>query len=93
MTYSVDVLVVEIKADFDPYGGEYTVVSLGFKLLIPLPPQMDRVFPPPPKPIFYKHAMHVFVPREKWTGQYGMWEEYHMIVKDNGETELKKKEI
>lgn len=90
MTYSIDVVVVEIKADFDPYGGEYTLVSLGFKLPIPLPPQMDKMFPPPPKPIFYKHAMHLFVPRDKWTGQYDMWGEYHMIVKDNGETELKK---
>jgi len=92
LAYSIDVVVVEVKADFDPYGGEYTLVSFGYKLPIPLPPQVDKIFPPPPKPIYYKHGLHVFIPREKWTGQYNMWEEYHLIVKDNGEVELKKKE-
>jgi hypothetical protein len=93
LAYSIDVVVVEIKADFDPYGGEYTMVSFGYKLPIPLPPHVDKVFPPPPKPIYYKHGLHVFIPREKWTGQYNMWEEYHLIVKDDGVVELKKKEV
>jgi len=92
LTYSIDVLVVEVKADFDPFGGEYTLVSLGYKLPIPLPPQVDKTFAPSPKPTYYKHGLHVFIPREKWTGQYNMWQEYHVIVKDNGEVELKKKE-
>lgn len=93
MAYSVDVVVVEIKADFDPYGGEYTHVSFGFKLPIPMPPQIERVFPPPPKPVAYKHALHVILPRERWTGQYTMWEEFHAVFKDNGEVELKKKKV
>lgn len=92
LTYSIDVVVVEVKADFDPFGGEYTLVSFGYKLPIPLPPQVDKTFPSSPKPTYYKHGLHVFIPREKWTGQYNMWEEYHLIVKDNGEVELKKKE-
>ena len=91
MTYSIDLVVVEIKADFDPFGGEYTQVSFGYKLPIPAPPQLQKVFPPPPKPTYYKHSLHVYVPRERWTGQYTMWQEYHLIVKDNGEVQLKKK--
>lgn len=92
LTYSIDVVIVEIKADFDPYGGEYTLVSFGYRLPIPLPPQYEKTFPPQPKPIFYKHGLHVFIPRDKWTGQYNMWEEYHLIVKDDGVVEVKKKE-
>lgn len=92
MTYSIDVVIVEIKADFDPYGGEYSYVSFGYKMPIPLPPQMgEKTFPPQPKPIYYKHGLHIIIPRDKWTGQYNMWEEYHLIVKDNGEIDLKKK--
>ena len=93
--YSIDVVVTEIKADFDPYGGEYTLVAFGYKLPIPLPPTPSgqKTFPPPPRPVFYKHATHIFIPREKWTGQYGMWEEYHLVVKDTGEVALKKKEV
>ena len=92
MTYSLDLVVVEVVADFDPQGNEYTKISLGFKLPIPAPPHIEQVYPPPPKPTTYKHALHVFIPREKWTGQYTMWQEFHCIVKDNGEVELKKKE-
>jgi len=92
LAYSIDVLVIEIKGDFDPYGGEYSLISLGYRMPIPLPPQTEKVFPPQPKPIFYKHAIHLIVPRDNWTGQYNMWQEYHLIVKDDGQVELKKKE-
>jgi len=91
MTYSVDVVVVEIKADFDPYGGEYTQVSLGYRLPIPSPPEVERVYPPAPKPVFYKHALHLFIPRDRWVGQFTMWQEYHLILKDDGTVELKRK--
>ena len=93
MTYSIDVIVTEIKADFDPWGGEYTFVSFGYKLPIPMPPTSGQPLPPKPKPVAYKHALHVIIPREKWTGQYTMWQEFHAIFKDNGEVELKKKTI
>jgi hypothetical protein len=91
MTYSMDVTVVEIKADFDPYGGEYTQVSFAFRLPVPRPPEIEKVYPPAPKPIVYKHALHLFIPKEQWTGQYTMWEEFHIIVRDDGTIELKKK--
>jgi len=90
--FSQDILVLEIKADFDMMGGEYTQVSLGFRVPVPMPPpEVERQYPPQPKPIFYKHALHVFIPRDRWEGQYTMWQEYHLITKPNGELELKKK--
>jgi hypothetical protein len=92
MVYVVDAVVVGIVVDFDPYGGEYTKVNLGFKLPIPKPPGVEQVYPPPPKPIAYKHVAHIIIPREKWTGQYNMWQEFKVTVKDNGEVEIKKAE-
>jgi hypothetical protein len=92
---SRDVIVLEIKADFDPMGGEYTQINLGFRIPIPVPmppPEMERQLPPQPKPVYYKHALHLFIPRDRWEGQYTMWEEYHLITKSNGELELKKKQ-
>ena len=91
MAYSVDVVVVEIKADFDAYGGEYTQVSLGYRLPVPRPPEAERAYPPLPKPVVYKHALHIFIPRDQWTGQYTMWQEYRLTLKDDGTIELKKK--
>jgi hypothetical protein len=91
MTYSVDVTVIEIKADFDPFGGEYVQVSLGYKIPLPRPPEIEKVYPPVPKQILYKHALHLFIPKDQWTGQYTMWEEFHAVFKDDGTVELKKK--
>lgn len=91
MSFSVDVVVTEIKADFDMYGGEYTQIALGYKLPLPMPPRIEKVFPPAPKPVYYKHALHLFIPRDRWTGQYTMWQEYHAIFKDDGMVQLKKK--
>jgi hypothetical protein len=31
MAYSIDVVVLELKPDFDPFGGEYVFVSFGYK--------------------------------------------------------------
>ena len=90
MGFEIEVIVTQIKADFDPYGGEYTQISLGYRLPVPTPPEIEKTYPPPPKPIVYKHALHIFVPREKWHGQYTMWQAFKLIVKDNGEIELKK---
>jgi len=92
MVYEQDAIVVEIKADFDPYGGEYTMVSLAYKIPIPQPPEASRKYPPLPKPVMYKHVLHVFIPREKWAGQYMLWQEYKIICKDNGEITVKRKE-
>ncbi len=93
MTYSVDVVVIEVKADFDPWGGEYTHVSFGSRLPLPtiIPPGVS-VVGPMPKQVVYKHALHIIIPRDKWFGQYNMWEPYHLIVKDEGQIELKKAE-
>ncbi len=45
MVYEQDAVVIEIKADFDPFGGEYTLVSLGYKIFIPRPPEVERMYP------------------------------------------------
>lgn len=92
LAFSIDVTIVEIKADFDPFGSEYTQVSFAIKLAIPMPPQSQQ-FPPKPKPTAYKHLMHLFIPKDKWTDQFQMWKDYHLIVKDDGTTELKNKGI
>lgn len=92
-TYSIVVVVTEIKADFDPWGGEYTQITLGYRLPIPMPPQ-QQTLPPQPTPIAYKHALHLFLPRENWVGQYTMWQAFHATFRDDGTVELKpKKEL
>lgn len=89
MVFEHDVVVTEIKADFDLYGGEYTHISLGYRVPIPMPPQpRPSTLPPQPVPVMYKHALHIIIPRENWTGQYTMWQEFHVIVRDNGQVEL-----
>jgi len=93
MTFTISVIVIDITQDFDPQGNEYAKVVLGQKLPMPIPPDMPKVYPPPPKPIAYKHYMHVMIPKEKWTGQFTMWKEYDLIVNDDGSTELKKVEV
>lgn len=90
MTFSIDAVVVEVKADFDMFGGAYTLVCLGYKLPVPMPPSQQQ-FPPKPKPTAYKHVLHLYIPKEKWTGQFNMWQDYHVIVHDDGKVEVKKK--
>jgi len=91
LTFSMDVTVTEIRSDFDPWGGEYTYVSFGYRIPVPTPPAITAVAPQP-KQIAYKHGLHVIIPRDKWVGQYTMWEQFHLIIKDDGVTELKKVE-
>jgi hypothetical protein len=92
MVYQQDVVVAEIKADFDPYGGEYTHISFGYRVPIPMPPGARRTYPPQPKPVMYKHALHIIMPRERWLGQYTMWQDFILECKDNGDLELRRKE-
>jgi hypothetical protein len=87
--FSTEVVVTEVKADFDPYGNEYTHISFGYKLPAPPLTEAQKAYPAPAKPVAYKHAIHVIIPRDKWAGQYTMWQEFHLTVKDNGEVELK----
>lgn len=89
MVYSINVVVTDIKADFDPWGGEYTQITLGYRLPIPMPPQQRQALPPKPIPVAYKHAVHIFIPRDSWVGQYTMWKEYHAVFRDDGTVELK----
>lgn len=85
MVYEQDLVVTEIKADFDPFGGEYVHVSLAYRLPIPMPPAPStQTLPPRPQPVMYKHVIHVIIPRESWTGQYTMWEPLHVRIEDNG---------
>ena len=91
MVFKTDVVVIEMGADFDPYGGEYTRVTLGYRLPIPFkPPSQPQTFPPK-KIITYKHALYVIIPKDQWYGQYTMWEQYELTVNDDGTIELKKK--
>jgi len=92
MSFSIDVVVVEVKADFAPFGSAYTQVNFAIKLPVPTPPQ-TRQFPPRPKPTAYKHILHVMIPKDKWNGQYDMWEEYRMVLKDDGDLEVKRKMV
>jgi len=89
MTYSIDVVVTEIKVDIEMLTGEGTVVVFGYRVPVPAPPLPPGVLMP--KQIAYKHALHLFIPKDRWVGQFGMWEEYHLIVSDDGVVELKKK--
>jgi len=95
MTYSIDVVVTEVIIDFDKYGGEYVKVALGYKLPSPFKPPIQRapniIIPQPPVEVYYKHALHVVIPRDQWKEQFNMWREYHLIVKDDGSVELKPK--
>jgi hypothetical protein len=89
----MDVVVTEVKADFDPWGGEYTHVSFAYRIPVPAPPVPAGVtVVGQPKNIAYKHALHVIIPKDKWLGQYMMWEHYHFIVEDDGKIQLKKAE-
>ena len=91
MTFSIDVVVIEVKADFDPVANMYTEISFGYRIPVPSPPQPPNTFPQQPKPLLYKHAIKIIIPRDQWCNQFNMWEEYHLIVKDDGSVELKKK--
>lgn len=87
--FSIDVVVTEIIADIETLTGEGTQVSFGYRVPVPAPPLPPGMTAPPR--IGYKHALHVFIPKDRWVGQYGMWEEFHLSVGDDGKIELKKK--
>ena len=93
MTYSIDVVVTELVIDFDKYGGEYVKVAFAYRVPSPFKPPkiVNPMMPQPPVEIYYKHALHVIIPKEKWNEQFNMWKEYHLIVKDDGTVELKPK--
>lgn len=78
MTESIDVIVIEIKMDSGLQGEQFTMIVLGYEIPIPRPPQADAQYPPVPRPTYHKHALHVFIPREKWTGQFTMWQGFHL---------------
>ena len=90
MTYSVDVVVTEIKADFAPTGAEFVQVSFGYRLPVPLPPQQPGQVQIG-VPVFYKHAFHLFLPKQEWTAQFTMWETCTMTVSDDGHVEINKR--
>lgn len=92
MPFEHEVFVTEIRADFDPYGGEYTQVILGYRLPIPMPPMppATQQLPPRPQPVMYKHAIYIIIPRENWVGQYTLWERCRVKVDDNGSVSVTK---
>jgi len=91
MTYSIDVVVTEVIVDFDPYGGEYVKVAFGYKLPVPFRPPKPSQPVPTPQVVAYKHALHLFIPKDQWKAQYNLWQEFHLIVRDDGNIELKPK--
>lgn len=91
MTYSIDVVVTQVTADFDPFGGEYVRVTFGYKLPVPFRPPKPTTQMPIQQVIAYKHVLHLIIPKEQWKAQYNLWQEFHLIVKDDGNVELKPK--
>jgi len=87
----MDVVVIEISIDFDPFGGEYVKVSFGYRLPVPFRPPQPTIRVPNQQPIIYRIALRLFIPKEQWKAQYNLWQEYHLIVKDEGDVELKPK--
>jgi len=95
MTYSIDVEVLSLEPDFDPMtGNAFTKVIFGYREAVPAPPQLPPtiVGVQVPKPIHYKHTLHIFIPKEKWVDQFRQWTRYHMIVTDDGTVTLKRAE-
>lgn len=90
LTFSIDVVVLEMKPDFDPWGNEYIQVSLGYKQPVPFMSPQQSFSQPQPKQISYKHALHIIIPKEEWRDQYKMFEQFHLIINDSGAQELKK---
>jgi hypothetical protein len=79
------VTVLELKPDFDPWGGAYVQVSFGYQIPTSSPQ------PGQPAPIAWKHAIHLFIPKERWKDQYKIFSEWHMITRDDNSIELKPK--
>lgn len=87
MPYREKVKVTEIKADFDPFGGEYVQVAFGYDLPAPKNTPFSA-----PQGRFLKHAIHVIFPKEKWVNQYAMWDELWLVIQDDGTLMLSEKE-
>lgn len=95
MPYKVEVTVVTVRADFDPWGGEYTYVEFAWKLPLPNPQGLTEqpvVLGAQPKNVAYKHVMHLIIPRENWVDQYHMWEKRTLLINDDGSIDFKKAE-
>jgi hypothetical protein len=90
LAFSIDVVVLEMKPDFDPWGNEYIQVSLGYKQPVPFAPPQQPFLQPQPKQISYKHALHIIIPKEEWKDQYSMFQQFRLIVNDDGTQELKR---
>ena len=89
MTFRVNAQVIEIQLDNDPFGGEYAKVTLAYRLPVPTPPVQGK--PGLPKtPIVYKHVAHIIIPKDAWVGQYNMWHEFEVEVKDDGTVTIRR---
>ncbi|MCP8308166.1 MAG: hypothetical protein H3Z52_05065 [archaeon] len=89
MPIRIRVKIIGFQPDSDPMSGEeYTQVTMAIRSPIPKPP-MQPTYPPLPRPMSWKHVIHLFIPTKEWTGQYHMWQDYDLIIQDSGEIELK----
>jgi hypothetical protein len=80
------VQVIAIAPDLDQATGEsYTQITLGF---VSGTQSISQMNPPLPKVPFWKYTLHIFIPTKQWRGQYTMWKNYEMILKDTGEMTL-----
>jgi hypothetical protein len=86
MAITMRVKVIGLGTDADPFtGAQYTAVTLAIDSPVPpVPPNLQNMYPPVPRPIVHKHIMHIFVPTQQWVGQYKMWEEFSLTIEDNG---------
>lgn len=90
MPYTTRVKVIALAPDSDAStGAGYTFVTFALEAHTPRPPaQLQNVYPPIPRPVSYKHVMHLFFPTTHWHEQYGMWDEFDLTIEDNGEVRL-----
>ncbi len=90
MPYTIEAEVVEVKADFDPFGNAYVQVTFAYKLEAPANQAVAGV---PAQTAVYKHAMHLIVPKTEWRGQYNMWERVLISVSEDGTVQVKKVKV
>ena len=93
MAFEIAVQVIGINPDVDQMTGErYTHITIAKESIVdPSSIPLSQFSLPnfPNNVSGWKYILNVFIPTEKWNNQYKMWQKYTLIVKDNGELELK----
>lgn len=82
-----DVTVIQIIPDLDPSNN---LVGYNVALAYKAPMNPKAWGAPDISRTFFKHLIHVIIPKEEWHDQYKMGTDYHAIVNDVGEVSCKK---